>query len=144
MPHHLLIMLPPSPYQKLANCVWLSRIIGKARLIARGQLPEEFVSRFCHPGGVDGQFLKHFQFNREQILATGRMNDEEVEAWFLAEPSVTAETIAQWNHTAINLGRPGYPMEDRLQIGLTTIYQHLAGQGFETVFEVLCADDESI
>jgi len=137
-------MLPPSPYQKLASCIWLPRLIGKARLIARGQLPEEFVARFCHPDGVDGQFLAHFKLDREQILATGTMNDSEVEHWFLALPTVTPEIISGWNHKAINLGRPGYPMAERLQLGLTTVYQHLADQGYETVFEVLAADDETI
>ena len=127
-------MLPPSPYHKLAGCVWLPRIVGKSRLLAKGQLTDEFAFPFCHPGAVDGQFLAYFQLSREQIIATGTMNDEEVNAWFLSLPSVTPESIAAWNELAVNLGRPGYPMEETKARGMATSYKHLADRNFETIF----------
>jgi hypothetical protein len=58
----------PSPMEKLAGCVWLPRIIAKARLLKRGELAPDYVPRFCHPTGIDGQFisffmLEHFRFS---------------------------------------------------------------------------------
>lgn len=38
----------PSPYQTLANCAWLPRIIAKARLLNAASLPDEYAARFCH------------------------------------------------------------------------------------------------
>jgi len=128
------------PSEKLAGCVWLPRILGKARLLQAGALPPDYSARFCHPNGVDGVFLSHFGLNREDILAAAGLCDEEAGEWFLSRVGV--EPIQRWNKIAVNLGRPGYPMADRLPAGLATTYQRVAGRGLATVFEVLEADEE--
>jgi hypothetical protein len=59
----------PTPYNTLANCVWLPRILAKARLLKSGNLPQDYAARFCNPTGVDGQFLLHFNLNRDDVLS---------------------------------------------------------------------------
>ncbi|MBW8864192.1 MAG: hypothetical protein JF609_04565, partial [Verrucomicrobia bacterium] len=58
----------PTPREQLAGCLWLPRILAKARLLQRNELPPEYAARFCHATGVDGQFLLHFNLTREQVL----------------------------------------------------------------------------
>jgi hypothetical protein len=130
----------PSPSTRLADCVWLPRIVAKARCHAAGQLPEEYTSRFGHPTGVDGQFLAFFDLTREDILDASGQDDDGVTQWFLAEKTRSTR-IGEWNHLAVNLGRPGFPMADRLPIALQNSYPHLLHRGLKTVFEVLEADE---
>jgi hypothetical protein len=129
-----------SPRQTLAGCIWLPRILAKARLLKSGHLPADYEARFCHPTGVDGLFLSHFGISREEIVAAAEWPDERVGAWFLTRSS--PERIVQWNVMALNFGRPGFPMAERFPTALATTYKHLAGRGFTTVFEVLEADDQ--
>jgi len=131
----------PTPKARLANCVWLPRILAKARLLQRGELPPGYAERFCHPTGVDRLFLNHFHLQREDIVAAAGRTDEEVAAWFTARPAGRAESIAHWNDTALNLGRPGYPLAERLPIAKTTVYKNVDSTGMTTVFELLEADD---
>ncbi|HEV2694333.1 MAG TPA: DUF5069 domain-containing protein [Verrucomicrobiae bacterium] len=131
--------LPP-PRAQLANCIWLPRILAKARGIEAGTLPPDYAARFCHPGGVDGAFLNHFNFRREDIVTAAALPDWQIEAWLLAR--TTPARIAEWNHVAVNLGRSGFPLADRLPIALATSYKHIDPQGKTTVFEVLEADEK--
>jgi uncharacterized protein DUF5069 len=121
--------------------MWLPRIIAKARLIESGGLPAEYAARFCHPTGVDAQFLRFFELQKEDIFTASRGTDEQIVSWFdnltVAQPS----RISEWNELAPNLGRPGFPMADRLPIALATTYQHLDPSKFSSVFEVIEADE---
>jgi hypothetical protein len=130
----------PAPREKLAGCIWLPRILAKARLLQCGELPPEFAERFCHPTGVDMQFLTHLGLTKEDILAAAALPDSEIPAWL--QSHVSSERIENWNHVAVNLGRPGFPMTERLPIALATTYKHIDPQGITTVFEVLEADDK--
>jgi len=130
----------PRPSEKLAGCVWLPRILAKARLLRRGGLPEDYAARFCHPKGVDGVFLSHFGLSREAIVSAAALPDEKAAEWFASSNS--AERLEQWNLIAVNLGRPGYPMAERLPVALATTYKHVDSSGLTTVFEVLEADEK--
>lgn len=134
-------MILPRPTDRLVDCVWLPRILAKARLLAAGELPEEYASRFCHPSGVDGQFIAFFSLTREDLLAIADGTDAEVGAWFLSSPFRKSQ-IPGWNRIAIDLGRPGFPMAERLPVALSTTYRHLADRKLETVFQVLEADEQ--
>lgn len=129
----------PGPRETLAGCVWLPRILAKARRLKAGDLPPEYEARFCHANGVDGLFLVHFGLTREDVLGAAALADAEVARWFQA--GNRSERIAEWNRVAVNLGRPGFPMADRLAAGLATSYKHLDPKGLTTVFEVLEADE---
>lgn len=129
----------PSPREQLVGCVWLPRILAKARLLHRGALPEEYEARFCHPTGVDGLFVSHFGLTREDVLSATLLADSEIPDWLLSRTS--PERIQEWNQIALNLGRPGYPMADRFPVALTTVYKHVDSRGMTTVFEVLEADE---
>ncbi len=130
----------PRPVDRLAGCVWLPRLIFKARQFVAGVLPAEFAARFCHPTGVDGHFLAFFHLTREDILAVCGQDDAAVAEWFLSFGERSGR-IAEWNHVAVNLGRPGFPMADRLLVALQSVYPGLAHRNLQTVFEVLEADD---
>lgn len=132
----------PGPRQQLAGCVWLPRILAKARLSKQGALPPDYAARFCHPTGVDGHFLSHFSLTREDILAAAELPESEVLAWLSSR--ARAEHIQEWNRIAVNLGRPGFPMAERLPIALATAYKHIDSRGMTTVFEVLEADEKDI
>ena len=131
----------PSPRDKLAGCVWLPRIVAKARLFAAGKLPEDYASRFGHVSGVDGYFLTHFRLTRDEILAMASQPDAEFAGWFASRIDCSEKQIAEWNHIAVNLGRPGFPMAERFPVAKATIYKHVAKDSHETVFEVLEADE---
>jgi hypothetical protein len=131
----------PAPKARLANCVWLPRILAKARLLQRGELPPDYAERFGHPTGVDHLFLNHFHLQRDDIVTVAGRTDQEVAAWFTARPEGRTESIAQWNDTALNLGRPGYPLAERFPIAKATVYKNVESTGMTTVFELLEADD---
>ncbi|MFT3990409.1 MAG: DUF5069 domain-containing protein [Luteolibacter sp.] len=132
----------PAPTDQLAGCIWLPRILMKARLLSRDALSAEYVERFCHPTGVDGQFIAFFGLTKEEVLEAARFHNSQVVKWFIALPGVTQERIAEWNHLAVNFGREGFPMAERLPVVLATTYQHLQDRNLQTVFEVLEADEE--
>lgn len=132
--------LPP-PEARIADCVFLPRIIAKARALKAGLLPHEYAERFGAPDAVDGLFLKFFSLRADQIVEAAELDDAAVAQWFTALPTGTAARISKWNHTALNLGRPGFPMAERLPVALSTKYRHLAGRGIKTIFEMLNADE---
>jgi hypothetical protein len=131
----------PAPRDRLAGCIWLPRIIAKARLLLAGRLPADYAERFCHPTGVDGQFLSFFGLDRAALLAVADESDDAVAAWFAARPAASSARIAEWNELSVNLGRPGFPMANRLPIAKATSYKYLNTGEMETVFEVLEADE---
>jgi hypothetical protein len=134
-------MTLPRPTEKLVDCMWLPRILAKARLFAASELDEEYASRFCHVSGVDGQFIAFFDLTRENLLAVSSRSDEEAGDWFCSS-SLRESKIPEWNQIAVNLGRQGFPMAERLPVALSTTYGHLADRNLETVFQVLEADEE--
>jgi hypothetical protein len=134
-------MLLPPPRAKLSGAVWFARIRAKARLLKLGELPPDYAARFCHPTGVDVQFLGFFKLVREDLLAVASGDDAAVGDWFLRQPGVSPERIDTWNALAVNLGRPGFPMAERLQIAKATSYAHVASDEIETVFGLLEADE---
>lgn len=131
----------PSPRATLAGCMWLPRIIAKARLLQSGALPSEYEARFCHPTGVDVQFLNFFGLKKEDIILASRGNDEQVGSWFGRLTAQRPSMISEWNHLAENLGRPGFPMAERLPVALSTVYKHLDPSKISSVFEALEADE---
>lgn len=136
-------MTLPPPRQRLADCVWLARIVSKARLFKAQALPEEYANRFCHPTGVDHQFLTFFGLDRDSLLEAVDLDDSAFAAWFLRQPQITKDKIADWNRLAVNLGRSGYPMAERLPIALSTTYKHLDPAGIGSVFEAIERDEQS-
>jgi len=132
----------PRPTEKLAGCVWLPRILSKARLLKSGALPPDYVANFCHPKGVDGFFLSHFGLSREDVVTAATLSDDAAAKWFLARAGSSTQSIEAWNQIALNLGRPGYPMAERFPVALATTYKNVAGRGLTTVFEVLEEDEK--
>ena len=132
----------PAPKDRLADCIWLPRILAKARMLERGELPPGYAERFCHPTGVDITFLNYFHLTRDDIVAAARKDDEAVAVWFRSRPEGTPENIAKWNDIAVNMGRPGYPLAERFHVAKETAYKQVYSPGMTTVFELLEADDK--
>jgi hypothetical protein len=132
----------PLPKEQLTGCVWLPRFLAKAKLAKTGQLGADYAARYCHPTGVDAQFLQFFQLTQQDIENICDASEEEVVRWFRSLNTVSDERIQEWNHLACNLGSPGFPMADRLPVALATSYAYLAPRKFDTVFAVLEADEE--
>jgi Domain of unknown function (DUF5069) len=131
----------PAPREKMADCVWLPRIIAKTRLLHAGELPTAYADRFCHPTGVDGQFIKFFNLTKTDIIAVANRPDSSIQDWFLSLDGIDEKRIEEWNELAENLGRPGFPMADRLQVGLATTYSHLKPDQARTIFDLLDLDE---
>lgn len=131
----------PGPRDTLADCRWLPRIIAKGRMLRAGTLPPEYAARFGVPDGVDGVFLPFWGVTKDDVIAASAGSDEQVAAWFLALPGVSPARIAEWNHLAENLGRPGFPLEARMPVGLATKYRHVAPRKPTCVFEMLEMDE---
>jgi hypothetical protein len=125
----------------MAGCIWLARIIAKARMIESGELPQEYAVRFCGAGGVDSNFIDFFALTREDIVAAARLPDTELEAWFLARPQSNAAKVAEWNAEAVLIGRPGHRMAERFPVARETTYKHIDSSGMTTVFELIEADE---
>lgn len=132
----------PLPRQQLAGCFWLARLVAKARLYKARSLPAEYANRFCHPTGVDHQFLSFFDLNRDSLLGAVDLDDSAFTTWFLGQPQVTESRIADWNRLAVNLGRSGFPMAERLPVALSTSYKHLDSSGITSVFEAIEQDEQ--
>jgi putative intracellular protease/amidase len=132
----------PAPREKLAGCDWLPRILAKARLLEQGQLPAEYAARFCDASGVDGQFMAFFKLTRDAIVAAAALPEPEAAEWFLKLPGVSPRRIEEWNYFAEHLGRPGFPMAERLPIAKSTVYKQVDTTGIDTVFGVLEADEQ--
>jgi hypothetical protein len=132
----------PLPRQQLAGCFWLARLVVKARLYKARALPAEYANRFCHPTGVDHQFLSFFDLNRDSLLDAVNLDDSAFATWFLGQPQVTESRIADWNRLAVNLGRSGFPMAERLPVALSTSYKHLDSSGITSVFEAIEQDEQ--
>lgn len=132
----------PLPVDRLADCVWLPRVIAKARLLLAGELPPEYEVRFAHPTGVDGEFMRWFDLKKEEVLTAAAGSDESVARWFLGRSPDAREKVTAWNDIAVNLGRPGFPLADRLPIGKSTTYAHLDTSAIDTVFDMIALDEK--
>jgi hypothetical protein len=129
---------PPRPTDQLAGCMWLPRILYKARAHTAGTLPPDYARAFGAAPAVDGTFLGFFGLTIDQILAAPD-HDEAAASWFLA--AVGADRIAEWNAIAPHLGRPGYPMEARYAWARENLYAHSPAERATCIFEVLDADE---
>ncbi|HEY1792546.1 MAG TPA: DUF5069 domain-containing protein [Opitutaceae bacterium] len=132
-----------APQAKLAGCVWVARIMDRARALRAGTLPGPYAARFCKPDSVDGLFLAHFSLTKEQVLGAADQGDAGVRRWFKGLPGVNPRSIRDWNRIAVNLGRPGFPMADRLQGALEGKYRRAAATRPRTIFQMLNADEKS-
>ena len=142
-------MTPPLPVPRdasLAGCVWLARFLAKARLLSADQLPPDYVERFGHPDGVDGNFFRFFSLGHEQLMDVIRRepSDETFAGWFAALPGNDDARIAAWNDFAEKLGQPGYPMADRLQQVLPGMAGRPDVSKIHSIFDLITADEAGV
>ena len=94
--------------------------------------------------GVDGYFFRHFQLSRAQVIAAVRAapTDEIVAQWFLALPTVTTKSIADWNEFAPRLGAKGNPAYLTGQIVKWGLYPKSISRSPESIFEMIALDED--
>jgi len=132
----------PGPREKKTGCMWLPRILAKARLHTAGLLPPEYEMSFLSLYGVDGQFMAFFSLDKEQVMEMAALANEDIGEYFTALPGCDPQQVAKWNRIAENLGRPGFPMEGRIALALAQYYKNVDPTKVETVFDILEADEK--
>lgn len=133
-----------APRETLDGCVWLPRFLTKARLLLADQLPPDYVERFGHPDGVDGNFFRFFGVTHEQMMDALRRHptDAQFMAWFTTLPGIDTARIAAWNAFAEKLGQPGYPMADRLTEVLPKMANRLDTSRIHSILDLITADEQ--
>ena len=139
-------MNPPLPTPRdasLAGCFWLARFLAKARRLLADQLPPDYVERFGHPDGVDGNFFRFFSVGHEQLMDAVRREPSHaaVARWFLALPGIDADRVAAWNAFAERLGQPGHSMEGRFNETLPKMAGRLDTSKIHSIFDLITADE---
>ena len=135
-------MIIRRPYEKLAGCVWFGRIVDKTRHFLNGTLHQDYQRSFCHPKGIDGFFLTHFNLTREEIIEAVKKqgSDDALTDWFLGDEN-RAGKIEAWNDFGTNLGKPGTEGEQMLRWALENVYTHCKDPRIDTAFKVLAEDE---
>ena len=107
------------------------------------QLPPDYVERFGHPDGVDGNFFRFFGVTHEQMMdgLTCHPTDADFVAWFTALPGIDPDRIAAWNAFAEKLGQPGYPMAERLAEVLSKRSARFETSKTHSIFDLIAFDE---
>lgn len=139
------MMILPRPSDRLAGCCWLPRFAAKIRLARAGQLPFTYRLALASSLGVDGYFLRHFGLAHQDFFkAVVRATDDIALAdWFLAQPSVTQDSIESWNHFARHLGAPGHPGRLTLHLVKWFLYPKAILRPVGSLFEAIEQDEST-
>ncbi len=131
------------PLDQLAGCIWLPRLIDKARQHLAGTLPPDFQRAFGHALATDGAFLAHFQLVFADTLTVIKQaaSDDKVARWFLAQPGVNPATITDWNTRAPRFGEPGQPGERAFRFAMKTLYRGCPDPRVTTAFTAIAWDE---
>ncbi len=132
-----------SPYDQLAGCTWLARIVDKIRRDQEGTLNEEYQEYLCNPAATDGLFLYFFDIDADEFVDNvgNGLTDEEVERWFLGLDGVTEKIISQWNDFAVLIGANGTRSRPKFEEALETLYSGCDDPDVQTLYDVIDWDE---
>ena len=132
-----------SPYDQLAGCTWLARIVDKIRRDQEGTLGEAYQEYLCNPSATDGLFLYFFDIDSDDFVdnVCRHSTDEDLERWFLGLDSVTPETTGQWNDFAVLFGTNGPLARSKFEEALETIYSGCDDPAVQTFYDVIDWDE---
>ena len=132
-----------SPYDQLAGCTWLARIVDKIRRNQEGTLGEAYQEYLCNPSATDGLFMYFFGIDSDELVdnVCEGLTDEELEGWFLGLEDVTSETIGQWNGFAVALGSNGERSRLMFEEALNNIYSECDDPEVQTFYDVIDWDE---
>ena len=132
-----------SPYDQLAGCTWLARIVDKVQRDQEGTLSGEYREYLCNPRAMDGLFLHFFDIAPDEFVNNVRQHstDEDLERWFLGLHGVTPETISQWNDFAVPLGSDGTHSRSKFEAALKTIYSGCDDPAVQTFYDIIDWDE---
>ena len=133
----------PHPLVRLAGCCWWQRHVTKTRVFLRGEMPFLYRIAFGARSGVDGYFFRHFDLGKNQVLAAIRARPDDAAAaeWFLQQPGVTPERIAEWNRFAPLLGVKGHPAYLTRQIVKWLLYPRSIAHPVDSIFTAIAQDE---
>ena len=133
----------PHPKEKLAECVWLPRLVAKTRAFLSDELPSSYRIALGSRIGIDGYFLRHFRLTMPQMIAAIRRapTDKDIAAWFLRRPEVTSQSIDEWNALSIKLGSAGHPGYFTLMIVKWFLYPKSRFSRPNSIFEAIAIDE---
>ena len=132
-----------SPYDQLAGCTWLARIVDKIRRDQEGTLGTEYQEYLCNPAATDGLFLYFFDLDADELVdnVCKHSTDEDLEIWFLGLHGVTPETISQWNDFAVSFGSNGPRSRLKFEEVLDTIYSGCDDPEVHTFYDLIDWDE---
>ena len=133
-----------SPYDQLAGCTWLPRIIDKIRRAQEGTLGEEYQEYLCNPSATDGLFMYFFSIDSDELVdnVCAGLTDANVEKWFLGLEDVTPEKISQWNDFAVSFGANGERSRLMFEEALQTIYSECDDPDVQTFYDLIDWDED--
>lgn len=133
----------PHPLARLAGCCWLARHVAKTRVYLRGEMPFAYRIALGSRVGVDGYFFRHFGLRKAEVIATirARPDDAAVAEWFLQQPGVNAERIADWNRLLPLLGTKGHPGYLIRRIVTPFLYPKALGQPVDSIVAAIVQDE---
>lgn len=132
-----------SPYDQLAGCTWLARIVDKIRRDQEGTLGEAYQEYLCNPSATDGLFLYFFDIDSDDFVDNVRrgLTDADLEKWFLGLEGVTPEIICQWNDFAVSLGSNGERSRLMFEEALNNIYSECDDPEVQTFYDLIDWDE---
>jgi hypothetical protein len=118
-------------------------MVDKVRTSQDGQLPILYRVSLGSPIGIDGFFLRHFgiSFRQFREAVTKTRNDETLAQWFLRQPGVNPETMAEWNVYAPKLGTPGYPGSLLRHVITWIVYPKAIDHPVNSLFDMIEQDE---
>jgi hypothetical protein len=118
-------------------------MVDKVRTSQDGQLPILYRVSLGSPIGIDGFFLRHFgiSFRQFREAVTKTRNDETLAQWFLTQPGVNPETMAEWNEYAPKLGTPGYPGSLLRHVITWIVYPKAIDHPVNSLFDMIEQDE---
>jgi hypothetical protein len=127
------------------------RLARRLHVVAADNCQGQIVAKRRSSSGLRRQILpsdrrgwpvcEFFGLTKSDILAAARLTDDAVALWFKEFAASRPGIISQWNELALNLGKTGFPMAERLPVALATFYQNLDPAKISSVFEAIEADE---
>ena len=132
-----------SPYDQLAGCTWLARIVDKIRQDQEGTLGEAYQEYLCNPSATDGLFMYFFGIDSDELVdnVCEGLTDEELERWFLRLEEATPEMISMWNDFGVTLGTKGPHARLKFEEALQNIYSGCDDPAVQTFYDVIDWDE---
>jgi gluconokinase len=131
-----------SPYDQVGGIVHFGRMLDKIRLMAKGELPPDYIeSAGVEHGGFDARCVRFLKLDyeklKQQVLEGGA--DDEVLQWaFETGRKPTHDEIEMWNGF---MTRRGWRDKTRARVIFRCEEAGISADGVETMFDFIDIDE---